>query len=48
MHKILFNLGITLRRLGELDASIAELKKATETKSDKGSMAPTWNNLGLS
>jgi tetratricopeptide (TPR) repeat protein len=41
----LYNLGITLRRVGRLDQSIEQLKKATDVQPNK---APAHNNLGLS
>jgi Flp pilus assembly protein TadD len=45
MYKNRFNLGITLRRLGRLDDSIDELKKACDLQPNK---AAAHNNLGLS
>jgi len=45
VYNIRYNLGITLRRVGRLDESIEELKKAVEVQQDK---PPAWNNLGLS
>lgn len=45
VFKYRFNLGITLRRVGVLDDSITELKRATEEMPQK---AICWNNLGLS
>lgn len=40
-----FSKGICLRRLGRLEASIEDLKKAVEYRNDKAS---AHNNLGLS
>ena len=40
-----FNMGVCLRRMGKLDESIEELKKAVGLKNDKSS---AHNNLGLS
>jgi tetratricopeptide (TPR) repeat protein len=45
MYKIRFNLGITLRRLGRIDDSIEELRKASDLQPNK---AAVFNNLGLS
>lgn len=39
-----YNLGINLRKLGEYDASIIELKEAAEIGRNKASV---FNNLGL-
>lgn len=41
-----YNLGINLRKLGELDSSIIELKEAITLQADKAS-ASVFNNLGL-
>jgi len=41
----MFNLGVTYRRLGKLEASIDKLKRANELQPNKASYA---NNLGLS
>jgi tetratricopeptide (TPR) repeat protein len=40
-----FNKGICYRRLGKLEASIEDLKKAVDYRNDKAS---AHNNLGLS
>ena len=40
-----FNMGVCLRRMGKLDQSIEELKKAVGLKNDKSG---AHNNLGLS
>jgi tetratricopeptide (TPR) repeat protein len=45
MYRNRFNLGITLRRLGRIEDSIDELKKACDLQPNK---AASLNNLGLS
>ena len=45
IYQTRFNKGICLRRLGRLDESIEDLKKATDLKGDRPS---ALNNLGLS
>lgn len=45
MYQAHFNKGVCLRRMGRLDDSIEELKKAVGLKNDKAS---AHNNLGLS
>jgi len=43
--RYMFNLGVTYRRLGKLEASIEKLKRANELQPNKASYS---NNLGLS
>jgi tetratricopeptide (TPR) repeat protein len=43
-YKVYLNLGINLRRVNNLDQSIAELRKAI----DKSEKPQAYNNLGLS
>ena len=45
MYKNRFNLGITLRRLGRLEDSVDELRKACDLQNNKSA---AHNNLGLS
>jgi tetratricopeptide (TPR) repeat protein len=45
MYNVIFNRGNCYRKLGKLDESIEDLKKAVEMKQDK---AAAHNNLGLS
>lgn len=45
IYRYRFNLGVALRRVGELELSVIELKRATEELPQK---AACWNNLGLS
>lgn len=46
LFKYRFNLGVTLRRLGELERSIDELRSACEVTQNKQAIA--YNNLGIS